>query len=170
MNHPHLRRLLSFALLGLCLVSSPVQAEEMKIIAVQTFEGRATSAPLAKTLVSIVSLEDLPEDASQQLLKNSWVNGFLFEEYARAVKANDTEKLREIYSARPTDIPIPTGGSTTQVQFIFADGTKVELSNLYNWSLKGYIGNQFWSQFRAIATPFELPGNVQDFPLPPPKP
>ena len=149
----------------LCLVPQPAVADELQITSAQVIKTNSSLGPHAKTTISDVALSQLPPEASEQLLKASWVNGVLLEEYARAVKDNDLERLRDIHQAKSRDIPIPTGGGNTQLSFLLSDGTRLEFGNLWDWEFSGYLQSKFWGLFWDKASSTEMPGTIRDFPL-----
>lgn len=168
MDYANLIKCLSLGA-ALCLIPLPVTADELRVTHAQVIKTNASLGPYATTKISDVSVEELAPDASEQLLRNSWVNDVLLEEYARALRDNDEPKLREVHQASPRDIPIPTGGGNTQVTFKLSDGTQVKLSNLWDWKLTGYLQSKFWDQFWEKASTVELPGTQDSLLIPPPQ-
>lgn len=154
-----------FLAIALCLLALPVTAEGLRVTQAQVIETNASLGPYAKTKVSTVSLAQFPPEVSEQLLTQSWVNGFLLQEYAQAVLDNDQQKLREIFQGRSRDVLVPAGSGSQRLVLKLADGTKVELAGLQDWKLSGYIQDKFWGLFWEKASTTELPGTHSDFPM-----
>lgn len=155
-------------LLALLTLALPSLAEELSIVSAQIVKTNSSLGPAARTKIANLSLEGLPAEVSKQLLRESKVNGFLLEEYANAVKDDDQKKLETIRAAGPHDEIPRVGRETSRLRFALSDGTKVELSDLDHWHLKGYLPEEFFALFWENASISELPGTQTDVPFPAP--